>query len=151
MGREKHCVHKNFTKSVVEGQNNKSVVKTKCNHCNWENALNTTRMIKHIKDCLKCPKEIKEKVSGEKHDAKEETIENLEHDEQILEKIEHVSNPESKEADVHITKKKKFSNSSMDNFIFKDKTVTEALQVSLFIFFFFFLLFMYILNFLKFF
>ena len=91
MVREKHCVYKNFTKSVVEGQNNKSVVKTKCNHCNWENVLNTTRIITHIKDCLKCSKEMKEKVSVEKHDAKEEKIENVENDEQILENIKHVS------------------------------------------------------------
>ena len=106
-------------------------------------------MIKHIKDCLKSLKEIKEKVSGEKHDAKEETIENLENDEQILENIEHVSNLESKEADVYITKKKKFSNSSMDNFIFKDKTVTEALQVSLPIFKIFFFIIPVYIKFLK--
>ena len=34
---------------------------------------------------------MKEKVSVEKHDAKEEKIENVENDEQILENIKHVS------------------------------------------------------------
>ena len=51
MGRQKHCVHKLFSKHVDEGL----VVKVQCNFCQWVERKNTTRIIQHPKHFCKIP------------------------------------------------------------------------------------------------
>ena len=118
MPREKHCVHKSFTKAIIEGRNNKYVTKATCNHCKWVNISNTTRLIKHIKQCLKCPKDIKDNVARQK---------NVDNGQDNLDLDDNDSNAVT----THISNKKIKINSTMENYICKEKSITKSMQVSI--------------------
>ena len=62
MGRQKHCVHKYFSKHVDEGR----VVKVQWSFCQWVNRKNTTTIIQHLKEfCKIAPVKVKwEMVNG---------------------------------------------------------------------------------------
>lgn len=113
MPREKHSVHKHFTKSTVEGKNNKFTLKATCNFCKWISVNNTTRLIKHIKTCSKCPPEILKEISGQ-----------LEVNESNDDSDDSHTNNEGPVA------KKAKPNQSIEGFITRDKSVTEVQRVS---------------------
>lgn len=54
MAKSHYPVHRYFNKFGKS--------QTKCSFCGWLTFSNATRMLKHLKSCVKCPEEIKKIV-----------------------------------------------------------------------------------------